>query len=380
MEFALSKPQELLRESARAFFTRTCPPARVRELMSGETAFDADLWRHIAEQGWIGLHLPEACGGLGLSLVELTVVAEEMGRACLPGPWLAALWAATLLEHADGQVSWNSYLELLLRGEQKGTVALLEPDSGWRLESVQLRVEDANDGFRLTGVKTLVHDAALADVILCAGRHDSGLMILPVRPAAPGVAITALHSLDETRKLYDVALNDVIVPKTEVIAAGERANPSLAHSLCVATVAICAELVGVMQRVMEMTVEYAKTRQQFGRAIGAFQAVQHQCADMLLLTESARSATYFAAWALAENLPDAPRSLSMAKAYCSDAARDVCQRGVQVHGGIGFTWEHDLHLYLKRAKANEVLFGDATHHREQIARLVLDEATSPRRQ
>ena len=171
-------------------------------------------------------------------------------------------------------------------------------------------------------------------------------------------------------------LSFLLFKKVERRGGAEDARLALDRAATLAS----AEMLGAADRVLAMTVEYAKTRQQFGRAIGAFQAVQHQCADMLLLTESARSATYFAAWALSENAPEAPRSVSMAKAYCSDAARDVCHRGVQVHGGIGFTWEHDLHLYLKRAKANEVLFGDATYHREEIARLVLDEATSPRRQ
>ena len=163
-----------------------------------------------------------------------------------------------------------------------------------------------------------------------------------------------------------------MVPAADVLASGEQARAALERSVQIATVAVCAELVGIVQRVLDLSVDYAKTRQQFGRPIGAFQAVQHQCADMLLMTESARSATYYAAWALSANAPDAARALAIAKAYASDAAREVCHRAIQVHGGIGFTWEHDLHIYLKRACADEALFGDATFHREQIARLILE--------
>jgi len=181
-----------------------------------------------------------------------------------------------------------------------------------------------------------------------------------------GAWMLPMRSMDETRKLYRVTFDDV---------RGQAVhNTDIVRALNIATVALCAEMVGGMQWVLDTTVEYAKTRQQFGRPIGSFQAVQHQCADMVLLTESARSATYYAAWALTENDPSAPLATSVAKAYCSDAFREVGNRGIQVHGGIGFTWEHDLHLYYRRAKSSETLFGDATFHRERIASFVVDES------
>jgi alkylation response protein AidB-like acyl-CoA dehydrogenase len=217
-----------------------------------------------------------------------------------------------------------------------------------------------------------VLDAADAGLIVCTARNEEGLILFSVRPDAPGVTLTATPALDATRKLYQIDLADVVVPAADVLGLGERAALALERSVQIATLAVCAELVGIAQRVLEITVEYAQTRQQFGRPIGAFQAVQHQCADMLVWTESARSAAYYAAWALTTGAADAGRALAVAKAYASDAACAVCHRGIQVHGGIGFTWEHDLHLYLKRARSDAALFGDATFHRERIARLTLD--------
>jgi alkylation response protein AidB-like acyl-CoA dehydrogenase len=372
MEFDLSKPQQLLRESAREVFARQCPMERVRTLMAGETAFDEELWHTLADQGWLGLHLPEAVGGLGLGLVDLAVVVEEMGRACVPGPFLATLWAATLLAHASDRAAPPPALESILAGDLRATVALLEPENGWDPQEVQLGIEKDDGGYRLSGRKMAVLDAADAGLIVCAGRHDNQITLLSVRSDAPGVTLTATPALDATRKLYQVDFAGAVVPAADVLASGDRARAALERSVQLATVAVCAELVGIVQRVLEMSVDYAKTRQQFDRPIGAFQAVQHQCADMLLLTESARSAAYYAAWALSANAPDAPRALAIAKAYASDAARDVCHHAIQVHGGVGFTWEHDLHIYFKRARADGALFGDATFHREQIARLILD--------
>jgi alkylation response protein AidB-like acyl-CoA dehydrogenase len=346
VDFDLSKPQKLLKESARQLLSRACKPARVRELMETDTAHDPALWQVMADQGWTGLIVPESHGGLGLGLVEVAVVAEEMGRACLPGPFLSNLFATALAcESSD-----RRYVEQLATGEMKATVAVLDESANWNL-----------DARRSRGRRMFVGDAAVADVILCV--MDDGAVV-PFEPA--GVSIEAMRSMDETRKLYEVSFGR---------ASGSLgiAPQSVQNAIDIATVALCAEMVGGMQWILETTVQYAKTRQQFGRPIGSFQAVQHQCADMVLMTESARSATYYAAWALAERDPNARLSVSIAKAYCSDAYREVANRGVQIHGGIGFTWEHDLQLYYKRAKSSETLFGDAAFHRERIATLIVDE-------
>jgi alkylation response protein AidB-like acyl-CoA dehydrogenase len=367
MEFDLSKPQRLLQQSARGLFARDCPGKKVRELMAGDTAFDAGLWSAVAEQGWPGIHLSESTGGLGLGIVDLAVVGEEMGRACFPGPFLGTVWAATLVAEANAT---SKYLKSLTAGEAKGAVALLESDASWDLAEIRLQAKQGGKGYQLTGRKSFVSDAGVANVIVCVARAGDDFALFAVPAKTAGVSIKATPGLDQTRKLYDVAFEGVTVGAEGVLAIGEAARRALVRSMQVATILVCADMLGGMQWIMEDAVEYAKTRQQFGKPIGSFQAVQHMCADMLLWTESSRSAIYFAAWALDADPESAARVISTAKAYASDASREVANRGVQVHGGIGFTWEHDLHLYYKRSKASEILFGDASHHRAQLADLV----------
>jgi alkylation response protein AidB-like acyl-CoA dehydrogenase len=374
MDFDLSKAQKLLQQSARDFFARECKPERVRELMATETAFDDGLWRAMADQGWTGLIIPEEFGGLGLSLVDLIAVAEEMGRACLPGPFLSTLWAAALIDRAGSEGQRKQYLEPIAAGDLKATVALLEEDADWNQQAVQMRAEKEGKEYRLSGRKEFVTDAEVADVIICVARGNDGLVLLPVEGGAQGLKIIATPGVDATRKLYSVEFDDAVTPEAEALAFNTRTQEAIESATDVAIVALCAEMLGGMQWTLENTVEYAKTRQQFGKPIGIYQAVQHQCADMFLMTESARSATYYAAWAVSENDPSAKLAVSIAKAYCSDAARETGNRGVQLHGGIGFTWEHNLQLYYKRAKASEIMFGDANYHREEVARKVVDES------
>ncbi len=366
MEFDLSKPQKLLQESARELFARGCPHKRVRELMATDTALHPELWSSIAEQGWLGIHLKESSGGLGLGCVDLAVVAEEMGRACFPGPFLGTVWAATLIEAAQGN---SKLLEPLATGEAKGAVALLEPEASWDPAQVALKAAKSGDGFKLHGTKTFVSDAGTADVIVCVARGPESLVLAAVSAKSPGIKIVATPGLDQTRKLYEVHFQDVGVARGDVLAVGRAAEEALGRSMLVGSLVASADMLGGMQWILEDSVEYAKTRQQFAKQIGSFQAVQHMCADMLLWTESARSAVYFAAWALDAEPASAARAVAVAKAYTSDASREVANRGVQVHGGIGFTWEHDLQLYYKRSKASEILFGDATWQREQVAEM-----------
>jgi alkylation response protein AidB-like acyl-CoA dehydrogenase len=367
MEFDLSKPQKLLQKSARDLFARACPAKKVRELMATNTALDPELWSAVAEQGWLGIHLSESQGGLGLGVVDLAVVGEEMGRACFPGPFLGTVWAATLVAEANPT---SKYLKSLTAGESKGAVALLESDASWDLAEVRLQAQPCGKGYQLTGRKSFVCDAGVADVLVCVARAGADLALFAVPARAAGVSLKATPGLDQTRKLYEVAFEGVTVGAEGVLAVGEEASRALVRSMQVATVLVCADMLGTMQWILEHAVEYAKTRQQFGKPIGSFQAVQHMCADMLLWTESSRSAIYSAAWTLDAEPESAARAVSTAKVYASDACREVANRGVQVHGGIGFTWEHDLHLYYKRSKASEILFGDASHHRAQLADLV----------
>jgi alkylation response protein AidB-like acyl-CoA dehydrogenase len=358
MQFGLTESQEFLKNSARKFFAGECPSAEMRRLMETDTAYDATLWAKLTDQGYTGIIFPEAYGGVGLGKVELMLLMEEAGRALLSGPFFSTVvLAGSVLDAVGTPAHKEKYLAPICRGEARSTVAILEASASWNPRDIQL---NAGNG-KLTGAKLFVPDAAVADFLIVVARNG----VFVVDSKARGLKISPMAGMDLTRKLYVVEFTNT--PAEEL---GTGAN--LPRAFDIATAALAAELVGGMQRTLDVTVEYAKTRKQFGKPIGIFQAVQHQCADMYLETESSRSAVYYAGWALEENLPDAPTAVSIAKMYCSDAARTVGNRGIQIHGGMGFTWENDLHLYYRRAKASETAFGDATFHRERIASMVID--------
>jgi alkylation response protein AidB-like acyl-CoA dehydrogenase len=361
MEFGLTESQTFLKDSARKFFAGECPSAELRRLMATDTAYDSALWSKLTDQGYTGIIFPEAYGGVGLGKVELMLLMEEAGRALLPGPFFSTVvLAGSVLEVVGTPASKKKYLAPICRGEVRATVAFVEASVSWNPRDVQL----SSTNGKLTGGKFFVSDAAIADFILVVARNA----VFVVHSKAPGLKISPMSAMDLTRKLYVVEFSNT--PAEEIGPATD-----LQRAFDVATAALAAELVGGMQRSLEVTVEYAKTRKQFGKPIGTFQAVQHQCADMYLETESSRSAVYYAGWALEENSPDAAAAVSIAKMYASDAGRTVGNRSIQIHGGMGFTWENDLHLYYRRAKASETAFGDATFHRERIASMVIDSGT-----
>ena len=358
MQFGLTESQEFLKNSARQFFAGECPSAEMRRLIETDTAYDATLWSKLAEQGYTGIIFPEEYGGVGLGKVELMLLMEEAGRALLPGPFFSTVvLAGSVLDAVGTPEHKRKYLEPICKGEVRSTVAILEAGASWNPGDVQL---NASNG-KLTGEKLFVSDAAVADFLVVVARNA----VFVVDAKSRGLKITPMSSMDLTRKLYAMEFRNT--PAEEL-----GSNLNLPRAFDIATAALAAELVGGMQRTLDITVEYAKTRKQFGKPIGIFQAVQHQCADMYLETESSRSAAYYAGWALQENSPDATVAVSIAKMYCSDAARTVGNRGIQIHGGMGFTWENDLHLYYRRAKASETAFGDAKFHRERIASMVID--------
>ncbi|MBH55308.1 MAG: acyl-CoA dehydrogenase [Opitutaceae bacterium] len=370
MNFDLNKTQQLLQESAQTFFTRECPITKVREIMESENGHDSALWNGIAEQGWTGLTLPEEFDGLGLSYVDLAAVSEEMGRACAPSAFLATSWASALIAASGNADLKSKLLPDLALGESIATVALQEDGSNWDSFSIQMKAESADSGVTLTGTKRLVMDAAVANAILVVARKGDDLIVAVVDPSAEGLEITPTEGMDLTRRFYQLVFSNVA---GEILASGEAAENALKQSIQTGIIIACADLLGGMDWVLKTTVEYAQSRQQFGKPIGSYQAVQHQCADMLLLSESSRSAAYYAAWALNEGDDEANQAINIAKAYCSEAARVIGNCGIQIHGGIGFTWEHDLHIYYKRAKSNELIFGDPTHHREKLAQLMVAE-------
>jgi alkylation response protein AidB-like acyl-CoA dehydrogenase len=360
MQFGLSESQQILKDTARKFFAGECPIATVRKLMETDTAFDAALWSKLAEQGFTGITVPEEYGGMGLGTVELVLLMEEAGYALLPGPLFSTIaLAAPVIDALGTAAQKKKYMAPIAAGQARSTLALVETEGSWDPSHIQLSAA----GDRLNGTKLFVTDAATASFIVVAARNG----VFVVEANAPGLRIAPMQGMDVTRKIYSVDFKNT--PAEKLAGGGD-----LSRALDIAAAALAAEMTGGMQRVLETTVAYAKTRKQFGKPIGIFQAVQHLCADMYLETESSRSAAYYASWALQENAPDAAKAVSIAKMYASDASRTVGNRGIQVHGGMGFTWENDLHLYYRRAKASETMLGDATFHRERIAKLVIDAA------
>ena len=367
MNFGLSESQRILQASARKFFSNECPLAEVRKIIESPHAHSEELYKKLAGQGFTGIILPEAYGGLGLGKVEMVALLEEMGRALIPGPYFSsAILAGSIINEAADEHQKEKYLRPIAEGTQKATLALVEEQGSWHPNSVQMPA----GGTTLNGTKLFVTDAAVAGTIVVVVRyHHNDLALFAVDSKAKGLTITPMPSMDLTRPVYAIKFLDV---QGELLAMGAHARSALHHGLNIAEVALAAELTGGMQRGIEITVEYAKTRKQFGKPIGGYQAVQHQCADMYFFTEGSRSSALYAAWALDNQHPDAEKAVAIAKMYASDGGREVGNRSIQVHGGMGFTWENDCHLYYRRAKASEVMLGDASYHRDRIATMIID--------
>ncbi|HEY2597225.1 MAG TPA: acyl-CoA dehydrogenase [Candidatus Dormibacteraeota bacterium] len=371
MDFAFSEEQEMLRRSARDFLTKECGSKVVRRAMEQPDAYDPALWKKMAGLGWTSLGIPERYGGAG-SFLDLIVVLEECGRALLPGPFFATMaLAVPALIEAGTESQKKEALGAIAEGKARATLAMTEPSGRWDAGGVALAAKPVAGGWRLDGVKLFVPDAESADYMIVAARTrgdgDEGISLFLVKGRPKGMSITQLLTLDMTRRWSEVRFDGVQLDADALMSAPHKGWPPLKRALEWATAALCAEMVGGAQKVLEDSTEYAKTRHQFGKPIGIYQAVSHKLADMLVLSESGRSATYYAAWTVEADAPDRSLASSMAKAYVSDAYRKVAGDGIQVHGGIGFTWEHDMHLYFKRAKASEVTLGDATYHRELVA-------------
>jgi alkylation response protein AidB-like acyl-CoA dehydrogenase len=371
MDFAFSEEQEMLRASARDFLAKQCPPAKVRQLMESDDAYDPELWRRIGEMGWTGLGIPEEYGGVG-GFLDLVVVLEEAGRSLLPGPFYSTMGLAVpALIEAGTEAQKKAVLGAIASGEARATAAITEPSGRWDAEGIGLEARPSGEGWTLNGVKLFVPDAAVADHMVVAARTrgsgETGVTLFLVSGRPKGMTVTGMKTLDMTRRWYEVKFDSVQLGADALMGAAGEGWTALKRALEWSAAALSAEMVGGSQQVLDASVEYAKTRQQFGKPIGIYQAVSHKLADMLMETESARSATYYAAWAVDADAPDRSLAVSMAKAYTSDAFRRASGNGIQVHGGIGFTWEHDMHLYFKRAKASEVTLGDATYHRELVA-------------
>ena len=384
MNLAFSEEQEELRQAVRRFLGDKSPESEVRRLMATAEGYDVAVWRQMAEQlGLQSLAIPEAYGGAGFGFVELVIVMEEMGAALMCAPFFSsAVLAASALLTSDDEAAKARWLPGIASGETIATLALTEDTGRWELDAVEATAsaspasaspasasasapgESEGAGWTLNGHKSFVLDGLVATLVLVVARAGDGLGLFAVEGEAPGLARTPLSTMDQTRKQARLEFSNT---PGQLIGAAGKAAPGITKTLQLAAVALAAEQVGGAQHCLDSSVEYAKTRIQFGRPIGSFQAIKHKCADLLLEVESARSAAYYAGWAAAEDSGELPLMASLAKSYCSETYFHAAAENIQIHGGIGFTWEHDAHLYFKRAKSSELLFGDPAYHRELLA-------------
>ena len=366
MDFAFNEEQEELRATARAFLANHSGSEQIRAAMESELGYDPQIWKQIAmELGWSAVTIPEAYGGLALGPVELTALVEVMGESLLCVPFFSTVClGVNALVVAGTEEQKQEHLPRIAEGESIATLAHAGPS-----ESITVVFRPEADGVSLSGVADFVVDGCTADLLIVAAEAETGgeigLFIVP--GDAPGLARAAHPTLDQTRRLASVRLDDVRLPATARMTGGED---SLQEILDRAVIALAAEQVGGAQRCLDLAVAYAKEREQFGRPIGSFQAIKHKCANMMIELESARSAAYYVACVATEASDELPVVASLAKAYCSDTYFQCAAECLQIHGGVGFTWEYDVHLYFKRARSSESLLGDPATHRERVARLI----------
>ena len=384
MDFDFTDEQTALRGLAREVLAAESAAPEVRKQMADATGYSESLWKQLAETGLLGITVDEAHGGLGLGLVEQALVLEEMGRAAYPGPYFSTVvLAATAIIAGGDRAQLDAYLPGIAEGTLKATLALMEDRLAAGPEGIALRARSQGGEYVLSGVKRFVPFAHVADLLLIAARTSEssdpshGVTIFAVDKGAEGLSIEPNVMIDQTNKVSTVTLENVRVGREAVVGQVDGGWKILEIVLRRAAVASAAVMLGAARKCMDMSVEYAKVREQFGQAIGSFQAIKHACAEMLVEVENAHGATYYAAWAVDAAAPDAGLAASVAKSYVGEAARKVCGSSIQVHGGIGFTWEYDLHLYFKQAKFLESLYGDAEHHRELVLREIMTPAAVP---
>ena len=375
MDFGFSEEQEMLRDSAKRFLADSCPTTFVRKMMAHDTAHDTDFYRKLVDLGWPGMLVPEQYGGIAGTFLDITVIMEEAGKALVPGPFFAtALLGIPLIIEGGSEAQKKELLPKLAAGELLATVAIAEASGRFDAGGITIKAEKKGGRYVINGEKLFVPDAHVANCIGVAVRTqqgakpEDGISLLLVPGDAKGLSVTQLKTVDMTRRLCHVKFDGVEVDAASLLGAENQGWPILRRTLDIATAGLCAEIVGTAQRALDMSVDYAKTRVQFGKPIGAFQAIKHKCVDMMVAVENARSLTYYACWTVDERVAEAATAVPMAKAYASDMGKNVTSEAIQVHGGIGFTWEHDMHLFHRRALAGEANFGNAPIHRESVAK------------
>jgi alkylation response protein AidB-like acyl-CoA dehydrogenase len=371
MDLGLDEQQELLRNFARDFLEKECPEQLVREMEEDEKGYSPDLWQKMAQQGWMGLIIPEQYGGTGMNVCELVVLLEEFGRALVPGPFIpTVVLGGVPIAEAGSEEQKKQYLPKIASGEVIATMALTEPSAKWTADGVTLEAKKDGSDYVLNGTKLFVQDAHVTDMMVVVARTggsgEDGITLFLVDSKSPGIKFEVLKTI-AADKQAEVVFENVKVPAANMLGAEGKGWPIVEKTKRVATVAACAYLVGLSQMDFDVTLNYAKERVQFGRPIGSFQAIQHKLADAVIDVDGSRFITYKAAWSLQEGEPDADMMISMAKAWTSDASRRVVAHGQQIHGGIGFTKEYKIQLYFRRQKWMELMWGDADYHRELVA-------------
>ena len=376
MNFELDEEQIMLKTSARDFLEKECPKKHVRAMMEDERGYSPELWKKIADLGWLGLTFPEEYGGADFSFLDLVVLLDECGRALLPAPIISTVvMAGHPILVAGTEEQKKQFLPKIASGELILTLAFIEASGSIEASDVTVTARPSGNNFIITGIKLFVPDAHIADYLLCVTRtsdgvnKEDGITLFLVDKKTEGVQITPLKTMTG-EKLCEVVFNNVSVPKQNILGKLNQGWPVMQRVLVEATVAECAWMTGGARWAMETSIDYAKNRIAFDRPIGSFQAISHKLSNMAVEVEGATSIIYYAAWTIMQNDPEMTLAASMAKSWCGETYKHATFDGVQIHGGIGYTWDHDMHLYLKRAKACEVTFGDSDYHREKVARLL----------
>ena len=357
VQFALTEEQDVLRRTARRLLEDRAPLQRTREVMEGAQGYAPDVWSDMAAAGWLGVAVEERYGGAGCGFTELSLLIEEMGRVLLPSPFLStAVLSPALLGELGTEAQRREHVPSVVAGRRRVAVAVLEPSDRWAAEAIQTTAVRDGAGWVLDGVKAPVLDGAAADLVLVAARTPSGVSLFLVPAGADGLGVEPLSMLDLTRPQARITLDGVRLDADALLGAEGDAWPAVEHALDLAGVALACDAVGGAQRALELSLDHATTRYQFGRPIASFQAVKHRLADMLVAVESAKSAAYYAA-RVAEDRAELRIAAPVAKVKATEVFLEVATAMIQIHGGIGFPWEHDAHLFLKRAKTATLLFG-----------------------
>ena len=370
MKLTLTEEQEMLKKTARDFLADKCQKKFVKQMEESETGYSTDLWQEMAELGWMGLAFPEKYGGGDMNFLDLAVLLEEMGRACLPGPFFSTVVLGGLpILDVGSEEQKQEYLPKLIRGEKILTLALSEPGyQNYDTSAVKVEATPDDDNYIIKGTKLFIPDAHIADYLLFIARTkpENGITIFLADAKSPKINYTILKSIAGD-KLCEVVFDQMPVPKANILGQLGQAESAVQKIIERAAVGKCCEMVGNIQRVLEMTIDYAKERKQFDRPIGSFQVIQHYCADMATDVDGVRLSAYQAAWMLSEGLP-CTKEVAIAKAWAGEASQRVFALAHQIHGAIGVTMEHDLHFHTRRAKAGEIAFGDANFYREIVAK------------